>query len=554
MKKRILAGILASTMILGSLVSCSSGDDGSSGGGTSGGGSSSSNTGGTPVAPEDFFPIADPITVSIAGRHQDGTNPQADQQFYIDLQGETGINIEWIDWPTSQHAEKMSLAFAGNTVPDALYGDYIVTSAQAVEYGSDGWLLPLNDYITPEYMPNFCEVLEKRPEVLDSITAPDGNIYALPQILESTGESSNSTMLINTEWLAQVGKEMPTTISEFHDVLLAFKNAGDLNGNGLADEIPFTFQFNDGNTGQWDLMGWTGLVANNQHQRMTRKDGEVVFMPMVDEYKEWLEYMHLLYADGLIDPEAFTMTGSAYNAKIKTAEPTCGVVMAWNAEQINALLPDNDLTQDGVYQFVAPLDGENGVDPVWGPRIKAPNRILNFVINADTDYAEELVRWADLHYDVDTSIEIRLGLIGTHINEVEPGYYEKLNNADGVPFTDIEKSVYVPTVSALCSVLIDDFLWYGDIMPQSKAGASVFYEDYLFEDYVKASAMTTLEESDLSNKIMPDMKSVVDQATAKFITQGGIDAGWDSYLADLEKIGIQEYIDLWTEIDARSPV
>lgn len=41
---------------------------------------------------------------------------------------------------------------------------------------------------------------------------------------------------INTVWLEKVGKEMPTTVEEFKDVLMAFRDAGDLNGNGLADE------------------------------------------------------------------------------------------------------------------------------------------------------------------------------------------------------------------------------------------------------------------------------------------------------------------------------
>ena len=47
--------------------------------------------------------------------------------------------------------------------------------------------------------------------------------------------------LINKTWLDAVGKEVPTTVDEWVDCLRAFKEAGDLNGNGEADEVPYSF-------------------------------------------------------------------------------------------------------------------------------------------------------------------------------------------------------------------------------------------------------------------------------------------------------------------------
>ena len=41
--------------------------------------------------------------------------------------------------------------------------------------------------------------------------------------------------------------------------------------------------------------------------------------------------MNKLYSEGLVDPEVFTMTQAAYNAKVKTSEPTCGVISIWDA-------------------------------------------------------------------------------------------------------------------------------------------------------------------------------------------------------------------------------
>ena len=68
------------------------------------------------------------------------------------------------------------------------------------------------------------------------------SIYSLPAgALHSRMHTTYGIQYINTKWLERVGKEMPTTMEEFHDVLVAFRDM-DANGNGDAtDEIPFDF-------------------------------------------------------------------------------------------------------------------------------------------------------------------------------------------------------------------------------------------------------------------------------------------------------------------------
>src|SRR5690606_28535516 len=128
-----------------------------------------------------------------------------------------------------------------------------------VKYGSEGFLLPLNDYLNETYMPNFTRILENEPELLAALSTPTGEVYVLPTMNRNALPQTNDTLVINTEWLEKVGKEAPTTTDELFDVLMAFKEAGDLNGNGKADEVPMTFKYGEGNTGLFSFMGFTGL-------------------------------------------------------------------------------------------------------------------------------------------------------------------------------------------------------------------------------------------------------------------------------------------------------
>lgn len=102
---------------------------------------------------------------------------------------------------------------------------------------------------------------------------------------------------IRKDWLDKLNLPVPTTIEEYHDTLLAFKN-GDPNGNGQADEIPF---FDRGKTVKSILAlygirdGWS--VA---------EDGSVVYSKYLPEYKEAIKNVAKWYQEGLIDQEVFT--------------------------------------------------------------------------------------------------------------------------------------------------------------------------------------------------------------------------------------------------------
>lgn len=72
-----------------------------------------------------------------------------------------------------------------------------------------------------------------------SITAPDGNIYALPQINECYHCDNALKLWINKAWLDKLGLQLPTTTEEFYQVMKAFKEQ-DPNGNGKNDELPLT--------------------------------------------------------------------------------------------------------------------------------------------------------------------------------------------------------------------------------------------------------------------------------------------------------------------------
>lgn len=508
----------------------------------------------TTASSDEYFPLADGVEVTIAGVRGDGHAPFADTASLKDLEGTTNIKVNWLDWPQSQQKEKRNLAFASGDLPDAFYGAWSLDAPDVVKYGSEGLLLPLNDYLNETYMPNMTRILENEPELLSALSTPTGEVYVLPTMNRNALPQTNDTLLINSEWLEKVGMDEPKTTDELFDVLMAFKEAGDLNGNGKSDEIPMTFMYGDGNTGLFSFMGFTGLVMNNKNSRMTMKDGVPTFMAATDEYKEYLNYMHKLYSNGLLDREAFTMDGPSYNAKTQTPTPTAGVISAWTAQGINNPIEGNVQTEEGVYTYLEPIkNSDRDVEPVWVQRGNPLNGNLSFAINADTKYPEEIVRWIDLAFDKETSVENYLGKFGVHLNPEGDDKYSKIKKEDGKDFSGEEMSSEVPNKFAVAYILDGDFTLTDTIVsPQNKVAADEIYGPYLQKDYVKDTAMSTIEEGEAISFITPDLFSYVDQATAKFITEGGIDEGWDAYLAQLDNLRVDEYVAIRTALHDRA--
>lgn len=515
-----------------------------------------SETNGTKTS-ANYFPLEKPITIKVAGVRGDASTPFADVAMFKELETKTNVKIDWIDWPQSVQKEKRNLAFSSGDLPDALYGGWSLDKPDVVKYGGDGMLLDLTKYLNDKYMPNFSRILTAEQGLKSSISVPEGQVYVLPTLNKNGLPSTNDTLVINTEWLNKVGKKKPTTIDELVDVLKAFKAAGDLNGNGKNDEIPMSFLYpmgtNDANSSAYGLMGFTGIPAQNKNSRMVIKDGKPAFFPALDEYKEYLKLLNKLHTEGLLDKEVFTMNTPAYNAKTQTKTPIVGVFSAWSAENINKSLPNFDTTKDGVYQYLAPLKGSSGVEPKWGIRINALNSNLSFAVSAKTKYPEQIVRWIDLAYSKENSINNYVGVVGKHIKSEGGNKYSNILKPDGKKFTDDEMSPDIPKKYAVAYVLEGDVEFTDKVVSaQDKIAADKIYGPYIEKNYVNDYVMSTVDEGNRMALLATDLFAQVDQMTAKFVTSGGIDAGWDAYIKQLKTLGLDEYVKIKTDIHNRA--
>ncbi len=98
--------------------------------------------------------------------------------------------------------EKRQISLASGDLPDVYMLIPWVDQFSQVELlrlGRQGIAVPLNDLIE-QHAPNIVKAFEETPELRRLATAPDGNIYGMPQWNECFHCSYGAKLWINSEW------------------------------------------------------------------------------------------------------------------------------------------------------------------------------------------------------------------------------------------------------------------------------------------------------------------------------------------------------------------
>jgi len=286
--------------------------------------------------------------------------------------------------------------------------------------------LPLNDLID-QYMPNLSALLDERPGSRQFLTAPDGNIYSLPDFNECYHCSLSQKMWIYEPWLEKLGLDMPTTTEELYNVLVAFRDQ-DPNGNGLKDEIPMAGAIsgwnNNPETFLINAFTYTNLVASldsnvNSAVGFYRDGDTIKTMVNSAEYKESLKYLAKLYKEGLIYPATYTQDSDQLTQLVEGPEDNIVGVVAGGYGGMFSIVGGDRYRN---FKAMAPLQGPEGAQFVRY-FLQAPV-IGNVAISKNCESPEAVARMIDYLYTDEGTLMSNYGFEGEgwrYANNTEVG-------------------------------------------------------------------------------------------------------------------------------------
>ena len=560
--KKILALVMA-TALVGSLCACGSGNDDTgnqqaeaSKPADSQQESTSSEEGrsGESEIPAGF-PLEEEVTLTVFAEQLSYVVDLEQNTVFQDLEEYTNVNLELTLVPSDGVAEKLNLMLSSGEYPDIIIGNGRLSNQDLEKYGvEEHILMPLNDLID-KYGTNIKERWAEHPSWEEDMKSSDGNIYGIPN--SEPGEGSHGDcaykLWINTEWLKAVGKEMPTTTEEFKDVLMAFKTQ-DPNGNGIADEIPLT-----GAIKTWaaepylNLLNAFGFFDTNYYYV---KDGVVQSVLDQDYMKEGLKYIHDLYENGLIDSAALTQDESQLAAIGNNEE--IAIAGAATCGHVGMFVDINNAERYNQYKAMMPLKGSNGYQGMPYNKAKSISG-ASFAITDTCKYPEIAIQIADLFCGDEWALRSQQGrqgetwdvsdgsICGT--DGVTPAKYKYLSYKT---MADADQSVdtWDHTLRLLGSGYKYMFEVDGDIMDPKNYEARLYRDTMEMEKYAAdvdpVPALTFIgEDGAVYSQISTALGDYASNAIVEFITgTRDIDADWNSYLADLEKLQYKEMLDL----------
>ncbi len=487
------------------------------------------------------------------------------------LEDALNVNLDFVVLPNAakDFRTKVSMVLTtGPDIPDVFIGSFVNNTVYS--YGQLGLILPLNQWLEDdETNRNWMSIKQAdREMMLREMRAPDGNIYGFASINNKLWNLLKYRTFINKVWLDELGLAIPTTTEELYQTLKAFAEE-DPNGNGENDEIP-AFGYVQGGVG-YDIVA--GLINAFTYYEPSKNGGlaldeagEKVIAPYTtEEFRAGLEYVTQLCRKNLLPADVFTVDKTQYQAVLNAEPNTVGFTITTSMGVWENEYENENLHQ---MQIIEPLTGPEGV--AYTAAI-APTSTIRYIIPTACKNPELAYALGEFMYDWNVGQVSRYGEPGVDFTsdpDVLKDYtcaaIEAGIDVDGFvllrPGTDydIQEDKHSKTWASVNPIYqgqtydVDRILGFDSSNPSYTDKVEIFfYENYPQHMPEHMLPALVFDESVLDQiaTMQSEIKTFVSSAVAEFVTgQRSLDdAGWQTYLDELETLGLSQMIELSQE-------
>ena len=375
----------------------------------------------------------------------------------------------------------------------------------------------------------------------------DGKVYWITDFETMTYKGEESAWVlgfqIRQDWLDALNLEMPTTTDEVYEVLKAFQDQ-DVNGNGQADE-EFLVNYSSFST---DIAQCFGLGIDITF--VNSQNGNKVESPWYQEnVKAYIEYMQKLYAAGLLKMEDSQSSSDMANNKV-------AAVANWGTELW--LEPQITVPVGAAYPWFAPvrIQAVEGQTPLFRGSNKYNPGWTATAVPASSDKQQAIAKILDFLVTEESVHLTERGMEGVSY-EMADGKMRSisdptLENTDAVGMALWCNGSIFPryTLNNEISEGMEDTIAYAETngVKNNQSAKSDYTlscindpEHRLLHDE-NGYAVPTAEEIDRTNEISTDLRTYSAELLTKLIMGEKSLEDWDSYIADLKELGLDDLI------------
>lgn len=273
------------------------------------------------------------------------------------------------------------------------------------------------------------------------------------------------------------------------------------------------------------------------------EDGKVVFTPASEGYYKALQWMSEMFAEGLMDPEIFTMNPEQFNSKFKASD---------NIGCFTGFSPDMQVGGERMeeYTYILPLKGPDGHQQ-W-PLGDSIN-LGGFAITQQCANPAALIRLYDyLTSDLTVALEWTYGKQDEHWEYVEREQWRVMeeNQPEGSSYGEWRQTLSAgPTAPVFMKME-----WASELKVLTtpcdllKTEASEAYLPYTPDsDDIPPIGFDDVERNDKRTLMQVEIDNYIKKFKSNSVMNGIDDAAWQAHLDTLNSLRVDEYVQLWQE-------
>ena len=530
--------------------------------GCSGNGGNPSGGSGLDVDPATLqFPLAEKAEISGLTSYPVGSESEPNNRtIFKRLEEKTNVHVDWKAIQSDQWGDKISLEMANlKTLPEFVFSAGF-NDTDLLKYAKQGVIINLEEYID-KYMPNLCKVFEQAPEYRTMCTDADGHIWALPWIeqlgYEKTAIQTIGNMpFINKWWLDYLKLDVPHTVDEFEQVLIAFRDNADALKKEFGidgDIIPMSCIIGSGNEDCRVLTNGFGEGygdPDDGRHIVVDNDGKVICSAMTEGYRKGCEWLHKLYTEGLIDKEAFTQEWATYVAKGKAGR--YGVCFSWDVANIATVSMDDLIAGEGWIPLPMLKADVLNLTPVTGSYTSGFDR-GRCVVTANAKNPALVCAWLDQMYDPMQSPQNNWGTYG---EDDEFDIFEMGTNDAGEPMlkhtwlgdaspVEVREAECVGGPLAILDSYYGKYVTCPDDAQYRLDWIKNVYTPDMHAKYVYPNVFMSTEDTKTISNLNADIYKCINSFRADAIMNGFDDAAWEKLQSDLHAYKIDEYLAIY---------
>ena len=458
---------------------------------------------------------------------------------YVELEKRTGVKVEFQHPPTAsgQAREQFNLIVASGKYPDVIEYGWLSAPGGPSKYIKEKVIHRLNEIIDKQ-APNLKKILTDHPDWRKQVTTDDGDMFVFPFLRGDPYLLVFFGPVARGDWLEKLKIQTPKTLDDWRAMLLAFKQK-DPNGNGKADEIPFTINRAGGKhtalTTSHAFVGAWGMTMTWYQDK-----GTVKYAPIQPEFKEFLKLLAGWYKDGLIDPEYISADKKAMDAK-------------WTNHQLGS---GCEYTGSGIGYLMGLMQGKDPNFKVVGlpyPVLKAGDKPMlgqrdnvftgvGAAITTACKRVDDVAQWLDYAYGPEGHMLFNFGVEGISYTMVNgyPTYTDDvMKNPKGLP---VNQGMGQHARSNHNGPFVQDrrYMEQYAALPEQKAAITTWTEPS--NERLLPPITPTQDESKKFASVMNDVQTRFEEAFDKVVTGAEPADGWDKVVAQFKQMGIEDAI------------